>query len=63
MELNFISDTESDEGAAMATPDDTNKETPTEENQEERETSSNSKTAGMNEWSGEGWDTVTYVCS
>ena len=63
MELNFVSDTGSEEGAAMAIPDNTSEEPSTEENQGERETSSNSKTTGMNEWSGETWDTVTYVCS
>ena len=63
VELNFVSDTESEEGAAMAIPDHTSEEPSTEENQGERETSLNSKTTGMNEWSGERWDTVTYVCS
>ena len=63
VELNFVSDIGSEEGAAMAIPDDTSEEPSIEENQGERETSSNSKTTSMNEWSGERWDTVSYVCS
>ena len=45
----------------MSVPDNTNEETSTEEMSEEREASSNS--TGMNEWSGERWDTVTDVGS
>ena len=44
----------------MSIPDRTSEQTSTEETPREREASSNS--TGMNEWSGERWDTVTDVC-
>ena len=51
----------SEDGAAVSVPDNANEETSTEEMPKEREASSNS--TGMNEWSGERWDTVTDVGS
>ena len=51
----------SEDGAVVSVPDNTNEETSTEEMPKEREASSNS--TGMNEWSGERWDTVTDVGS
>ena len=47
--------------AAVSPPDRISEQTSTEETPREKETSSNS--TGMNEWSGERWDTVTDVCS
>ena len=52
---------DSEDGEAVSVPDNTNEETSTEEMPKEREASSNS--TGMNEWSGERWDTVTDVGS
>ena len=45
----------------MSIPDRTSEQISTEEMPREREASSNS--TGINEWSGERWDTVTDVCS
>ena len=50
-----------EDGAAVSIPDRTSEQTSTEETLKENETSSNS--TGMNEWSGERWDTVTDVSS
>ena len=61
--LNLVVDTGGEDGAAVSTPDNTSEEQSTEEIQGEREATSHSKTMGMNEWSVERWDTVTYVCS
>ena len=50
----------SEDGAAVSIPDRTSEQTSTEETPREREASSNS--TGMNEWSGERWNSVTYAC-
>ena len=51
----------SEDGAAVSIPDRTSEQAFTEKTPREREASSN--LTGMNEWSGERWDTVTDVCS
>ena len=57
--IHFVADTPLAETASVSVSD--SEEPSTEEISREREASSNS--TGMNEWSGERWDTVTYVCS
>ena len=59
--IDFVVEAGSEDGAAVSIPDKTSEQTSTEETPREREASSNS--TGMNEWSGERWDTVTDVCS
>ena len=59
--INFVADAGSEDGAAVSNTDRTSEQISTEETPREREASSNS--TGMNEWSGERWDTVTDVCS
>ena len=59
--IDFVVGAGSEDGAAVSIPDRTSEQTSTEETPREREASSNS--TGMNEWSGERWDTVTDVCS